>query len=157
SLASVSAWRVGGNLDLGRVMGITMWGANLDFAYENYGGNPNPAGIAGFWAPPTHTYGTTFTGQYHTWDMRGFYGRLNLTFSPRTAAWILYQGGTRISTGQNYNEWWLRFTHRVATNTTVALNYFKTACGTTGGVGCPGFAAGGDIDHFYRAELLYNW
>ncbi len=159
SAGSQSAWRVGGNVDFTK-FGVTTFMPNVDFAYENYGGAANPAGVTGgpLWVAPTETYATTDVGQYHTWDMRGFLVQLNLTFGPKTTGFAMYEGGNRISTGQSYNEWWLQVKQAVATNTTVSLNYFRTACGVSGGVPCPGFGGtGGTIDSFYRAELLYSW
>jgi hypothetical protein len=139
TLASAPAWRVGGNINLAQVAGITTWAPTLDLAYHNYG--PLPAGAL----PPVNTYATTLTGQVFPFDMRGWMARLNLTFSPATAGWILYESGTQISSGLAYSEWWLRATHRVAPGTTLTANYFR---GTRGGV---------DFFNFYRAELLYSW
>jgi hypothetical protein len=151
SLGNASAWRAGGNLNFNQVFGGSMmWNPNLDFEYRNYGALPT-GGI-----PPAWTDSGTFTGSYHAWDMRGWLARLNLTFSPTTAGWILYEGGNRITTGQPYSEWWLRVTHRIAANTTLTANYYVTRCGAVG-TPCPGQALGGDIDRFYRVELLYNW
>jgi hypothetical protein len=151
SVGNASAYRVGGNLNFNQVFGGSMmWNPNLDFAYNSFGALP----AGGF--PPAWTYAATVLGSYHAWDMRGWYARLNLTFNPRTNGFIHYEGGTRITSGQNYSEWWLRLTHRVATNTTLTANYYRTACGVVG-TPCPGQALGGVIDHFYRAELLYSW
>jgi S-layer family protein len=153
SVGNASAWRIGGNLNFNTLFGGAVpWNPTLDFEYHNFGALP-AGGI-----PPTFTYATTYLGQYHAWNMRGWLARLNLTFTPRTAGWILYEGGSIVSTGQSYNEWWLRLTHRVAANTTLALNYYRTSCGAAG-TPCPGFLAGtgGVIDLFYRAELLYSW
>lgn len=139
TLAAAPAWRVGGNINLAAVAGITTWSPTLDLAYHNYG--PLPAG--GF-APP-QTYATTITGQGYAFDMRGWLARLNLKFSPTTAGWILYESGTQISSGAAYSEWWLRATHRVAPGTTLTFNYFRAVL------------AGEDKFNFYRAELLYSW
>ncbi len=139
TLAPAPAWRVGGNIDLARVAGIATWRPNLDLAYHNYG--PLPAGGL----PPVNTYATTLTGALFPFDMRGWLARLNLTFSPTTAGWILYEGGTQISSGAAYSEWWLRATHRVAPGTTLTFNYYR------------GTRAGVDYTNFYRAELLYSW
>lgn len=140
ALAAAPAWRVGGNIDLARVAGITTWSPTLDLAYHNFG--PLPAGGL----PPINTYATTITGQVMAYDMRGWMARLNLTFSPTTTAWILYEGGTRISNSATYTEWWLRATHRVAPGTTLTANYFRG-----------NHSIGGDVFNFYRAELLYSW
>jgi len=139
TLAAATAWRVGGNIDLARVAGMATWRPTLDLAYHNYGPLP-----ATGWAPP-QTYATTITGQAYAFDMRGWLARLNLTLSPTTGGWILYESGTRISTGAAYSEWWLRATHRVAPGTTLTFNYFR------------GVLAGADQFNFYRAELLYSW
>jgi hypothetical protein len=156
AVGNASAWRIGGNANFNTLFGGSIpWNPNLDFEYKNYGALP-AGGI-----PPTFTYATTWLGQYHAWNMRGWQARLNLTFGPRTAGWISYEGGTIISTGQNYNEWWIRATHMLAANTTLALNYYRTSCGVQGGAPCPGFnpgtVVGGVFDHFYRAELLYSF
>jgi hypothetical protein len=139
---AVSAWRVGGNLNLATVAGITTWSPTLDFEYHNYGGPP--AGALA-WAPPRYSYGTTVFGQLLDWDMRGWLARLNLTFSPRWSAFIMYEGGNQISTGDSYSEWWLRLTHELTTNTAV---YFQYTRGTIGGF---------DTFNFYRAELSTSW
>lgn len=139
TLASAPAWRVGGNINLAAVAGITTWSPTLDLAYHNYG--PLPTGALA----PAYTYATTLTGQVFPFDMRGWLARLNLTFSPTTAGWILYESGTRISSGAAYSEVWLRATHRVAPGTTLTANYFRATLG------------GADYLNFYRAELLYSW
>lgn len=155
TLPSMTAWRVGGNINLAQLAGIQQWNPNIDWAYQNYG--PQPAAcpfLVG--GPPTgcqpvHTYATTITGQTFAWNMRGFLARLNLTFSPVATAWILYEGGTVLSTGTAYSEWWLRFVYTVSPRTQVTLNYFK--------LNAPGIGTGpgGDYSNFYRAELLYSW
>jgi hypothetical protein len=144
SLANMTAWRVGGNINLAQLAGIQQWNPNIDWAYHNYG--PPAAGCpAATGCFPIHTYATTLTGQTNAWNMRGYLVRLNLTFSPMATAWVLYEGGTVQSTGLSYTEWWLRFVYTVSPRTQVTLNYFKLQ---TGGV---------DFSNFYRAELLYSW
>lgn len=168
TLPSASAWRAGGNLNLGQLIGMTTWNPNLDFAYQNFG--PLPVGAI----PPAYSYATTLTGQTFNWNMRGWFFRLNLTFNPRATAWVLYETGTVLCTTAGgaggvpsatigscasrtatYSEWWLRFVYNIAPRTNVALNYYK---GNTG-AGVPGVnpAFGGDYFNFYRAELLYSW
>jgi len=150
TLPSMTAWRVGGNINLAQLAGIQQWNPNIDWAYQNYG--PPVAGcpiVTGCF--PVHTYATTITGQTFAWNMRGFLARLNLTFSPVATAWVLYEGGTVQSTGTAYSEWWLRFVYTVSPRTQVTLNYFK--------LNAPGIGTGpgGDYSNFYRAELLYSW
>jgi hypothetical protein len=82
---------------------------------------------------------------------------VGIAFTPRTAAALLYEGGSIIVSGPLYAEWTVRIAHEIAPNTSVTLNYSRMRCGVPGGVACPGFAAGGDVDRFYRAELLYAW
>jgi hypothetical protein len=168
TLATANAWRVGGNLNLGQLVGMTQWNPNLDWAYQSFG--PLPVGAI----PPAYSYATTFTGQAFNWNMRGWFFRLNFTFSPKAAAWLLYETGTVLCTTAGgaggvpaatigscasptagYTEWWARFTYLIAPRTTVALNAYK---GNTA-VGVPGVsgAFGGDYFNFYRAELLYSW
>jgi len=152
-LSRATAYRIGGNLNIAQLTGVTSWNPNLDFEYHRYG--PMPAGgIA-----PVENYATTILGQVFSWNMDGWLLRLNLTFSQQTRLWILYEGGNMLcansacsAPGGNFSEWWIRLTHLVRPNTTVALNYFKANNAT---IGTPGFA--GDYVNFYRAELLYNW
>jgi hypothetical protein len=144
SLANMTAWRVGGNINLAQAAGIQQWNPNIDWAYHNFG--PPAAGCpAATGCFPVHTYATTHTGQYNAFNMRGFLVRLNLTLSPAATAWVLYEGGTVQSTGLSYSEWWLRFVYTVSPRTQVTLNYFKLQTG------------GADTVNFYRAELLYAW
>jgi hypothetical protein len=143
SWPTMSAWRIGGNVDLATIAGITMWSPSLDFEYHNYGGPTLTA--FGFTPPPRYSYGTTAFGQFLDWDMRGWLVRLNLTFNPKWSAFVLYEGGNQISTGLSYNEWWLRLTHALAQNTNVYLQYTR---GTIGGV---------DTFNFYRAEMSVSW
>jgi len=168
TLASANAWRAGGNINLGQLVGMTQWNPNLDFAYQSFG--PMPVGAI----PPAYSYATTFTGQAFNWNMRGWFFRLNMTFSPKAAAWLIYETGTVLCTTaggaagvpaatigscasptQGYTEWWLRFTYAVAPRTTVALNAYKGNTSTA----VPGVNAafGGDFFNFYRAELIYSW
>jgi hypothetical protein len=140
---AVSAWRVGGNLNLAQVAGITTWNPNLDFEYHNYGGPP--AGALA-WAPPRYSYATTLFGQAFDWNMRGWWVRLNLTFSPRWSGFISYEGGNVISTGASYYEWWLRLTHALAPRTNVYVQYTRGNNSATG-----------DYFNFYRAELSTSW
>ena len=155
SLANATAWRVGGNINLAQVAGISQWSPNLDWAYQNYGPMPTACPFAATTGcQPVHTYASTITGQTFAWNMRGYLVRLNLTFSPRASGYVLYEGGTVQSTGTNYSEWWIRFAYSVAPRTTVTLNYFK---GNNGGVGGIGAAPTFDYFNFYRAELLYSW
>ncbi len=163
-LASANAWRVGGNINLAQVVGVQTWSPNLDWAYQSYG--PLPVGAV----PPVHSYATTITGQTFNWNMRGWMARLNLTFSPRTTAWVLYETGTVLCTTAggtaqqigscasataSYSEWWLRLVQTVGPRTFVTLNYFRGNTGT----GVPGntTSPNGDYFNFYRAELLYSW
>jgi hypothetical protein len=166
---SASAWRVGGNLNLGQVAGIATWNPTLDFQYHQYGPLPSacagaliaPGGsyAAGAGCFPSHTYATTIVGQAFAWNMRGWLARLNLTITPRTVARVLYEGGTVLcanaactATG-NYYEWWLRLEHTLAPNTTLTLNYYRANASPAALAG----TANGDYLNFYRAELLYSW
>jgi hypothetical protein len=145
---TVSAWRIGGNVNLATIAGIGMWNPNVDFEYHNYGGPPVPVvtneNVFG-WLPPRYSYGTTIFGQLMDWNMRGWLARLNLTFTPRWSAFVLYEGGNQITTGASYNEWWLRVTHLLAPRTNVYLQYTR---GSIGGV---------DQFNFYRAEMSTSW
>jgi hypothetical protein len=177
-----TAWRFGGTIDLARVAGITTFSPTLDLQYHQYGpmspecaftlwlqGWTDPAGFNGSGCFPSHTYATTITGQTFAWNMRGWYARLNLTLSPRTRAWILYESGTVLddgvtwfSTGTvgtgSYYEWWLRLEHTLSPNTRVTLNYYKGNASPSWVVDrSSGLTTGRDYLNFYRAELLYNW
>jgi hypothetical protein len=147
TFATVSAWRVGGNISLAQVAGIETWNPSLDLEYHNYGGPPPGAGNENFfgWLPPRYSYATTIFGQAFDWNMRGWLARLNLTFAPGWTGFVLYEGGTVISTGAPYSEWWLRLQHTVAPRTNVYIQYTR---GTVGGA---------DYFNFYRAELNTAW
>lgn len=168
TLPSANAWRVGGNINLGQLVGMTQWNPNLDFAYQSFG--PMPVGAI----PPAYSYATTFTGQAFNWNMRGWFFRLNLTLSPRATAWLIYETGTVLCTTAggaggvpaatigscasptaSYSEWWARFVYNIAPRTNVALNAYRGNTALT----VPGVNAafGGDYFNFYRAELLYSW
>ncbi len=153
---SANAWRVGGNINLAQVVGIQTWNPNLDWAYQSYGPLAFTGGAA---VPPHASYATTITGQTFNWNMRGWLAKLNLTFSPRTNGYILYETGTVLcatsacAATAPYSEWWIRLVHNIAPRTNVTLNYFKGNTGT----GVTGAGAGGDYFNFYRAELLYSW
>jgi hypothetical protein len=140
---TMSAWRVGGNVNLATIAGIAMWNPNLDFEYHNYGGPTLTA--FGFTPPPRYSGGTTVFGQLMDWNMRGWLARLNLTFTPRWSAFAMYEGGNRITDGASYSEWWVRVTHVLAPRTNVYLQYTR---GTIGGV---------DTFNFYRAEMSTSW
>ncbi len=137
--ASSTAWRVGGNVDLEKIAGISTWSPNIDLAYMNFG----PLASGAF--PPFYTYATTAFGQAFAWNMRGWLARLNLTFSPKASAFIHYEGGTVLSTSASYSEWWLRLSYTLAPRVATYIQYTR---GTTGGV---------DYFNFYRAELSYSW
>ena len=168
TLSGANAWRVGGNINLGQLVGMTTWNPNLDWAYQSFG--PLPVGAI----PPAYSYATTITGQAFNWNLRGWYFRLNLTFNPRATAWAIYETGTVLCTTAggaggvpaatigscasataSYTEFWLRFVYNIAPRTNVALNWYK---GNTG-LAVPGVNAAfaGDYFNFYRAELLYSW
>jgi hypothetical protein len=149
-LAGAAPVQVGGILDLAR-FGINTWSGNLDLGYRH------PGSHAAGGLPPVHTYATIFPSQEQTRRLGGWLVRLTLSFTPRTTGSIYYERGRVIPTGQPYTEWALRMAHRMAPNTTVALNYYRTRCGVPGGTPCPGSASAGETERFYRAELLYSW
>ncbi len=154
-LPNATAWRVGGNINLAQLTGMATWNPNLDWAYHNYG--PLPVGGV----PPVNTYATTIVGQTWAFNMQAVLVRLNLTINPQTRFFILYEGGTVLCTtaacvaSGTFNEWWVRLTHTLRPNTTLALNYYKGNASTTITGISPTF--GGDYFNFYRAELLHNW
>ncbi len=148
--AGVPSVQISAIVDLAR-FGISTWSASLDLGYRSTGSRA----IVGL--SPVHHSAAFLDGQDYTWTTRGWLARLNLSFTPRTTGSILYERGSVIPTGQPYAEWALRMAHLMATNTTVSLNYYRTSCGIPGGTPCPGFAAAGEIDRLYRAELLYSW
>ncbi len=146
--ATSTAWRVGGNLDLARIAGISQWSPNIDFAYNNFG----PLATGAF--VPFYTYASTAFGQVFSWNMRGVLIKLNLTFNPKASAFIQYEGGTELVGNTSYYEWWARFTYVLSQNTTTYIQYTKGNCGNA--TLC-GTAFGGDYFNFYRAELSYRW
>jgi hypothetical protein len=135
---SSPAWRVGGNINLATIAGMSTWNPNIDWEYHNFG--PLATGAL----TPFYTYAGTVFGQAFAYNMRGYLVKLNLTLSPRTSAFIQYEGGTVISTGTAYSEWWARLTHTLAPRTTL---YFQYTRGTNVA----------DYFNFYRAELSYSW
>jgi hypothetical protein len=156
---ATKAWRVGGNANLAVLAGITTWSPTLDFQYHDYGPLEGtciafaPGAFPSCW--PVYTYATTIVGQMYAFNMRGWLARLNLTFSPATSGWILYESGSNYwPVGGTYSEWWLRLAHRLAPSTTLTLNYYQ-------GNGPFRDSALGDIQResfrFYRAELLWSW
>ncbi|MGQ0550274.1 MAG: S-layer homology domain-containing protein [Armatimonadota bacterium] len=152
-LANATAYRVGLNINLASITGMTTWNPNIDVEYHKFG--PLPAGGI----PPTENYATTILGQVFSWNMDGYFVRLNLTFSPTTRGFIMYESGNVLCStaactagGGTFNEWFIRLTHTLRPNTTVQLNYFRATNATIGSA-----AFGGDYVNFYRAELLYNW
>ncbi len=145
TLPTATSWRVGGNIDLTRVFGVQTWAPNIDLAYHSYG--PLPAGAV----QPISTVASTIIGKRFAWNMTGWLARLNLTFSPRATAFLMYEGGTVLSTGTPYSEWTVQFAYALAPGTTLALNYFKgnnTTIGTA-----PSF----DYYNIIRADLFYSW
>lgn len=134
-----TAYRVGGNINLAQIAGMTTWSPTIDWQWHQFG----PLATGAF--VPFYTYAGTIFGAANSWDQRGYLVRLNLTFTPRTRAFIMYEGGTQISSGLAYSEWWLRLTHTIAANTTGYIQYTR---GSTGGV---------DRYDFYRAEVSYSW
>jgi hypothetical protein len=149
---NATAWRVGGNIDLEKIAGITTWSPSIDWYYANLGPLPVDPTF-GTAPPPFYTYGTTAFGQFFPWSMRGWLVKLNLTFNPKASAFIRYEGGTELVGNSNYSEWWLRFTYRLTGNMTTYIQYTKGNCGA----GCPVVPAGGDYFNFYRAEMSYRW
>lgn len=155
---TTKAWRVGGNLDLARLIGFTTWKPNLDLQYHDYGpldGACSAVAVTPFAACwPINTYATTITGQAYAFNMKGYLARLNLTFSPAWSGSILYEAGTNYwpTTDNAYSEWWFRLAHTLAPRTTISFNYFL-------GKG-PNYALGyaqAEYMKFYRAELTYSW
>jgi hypothetical protein len=153
-LANGTAWRIGGNINLAQVLNIQTWNPNVDWEWHRYG--PLPGGSIA----PTDNYATTILGQLHSWNMDGYFVRLNLTFSPSTRGFIMYEAGNTLCAGSfscgtfggPFHEWFIRLTHTLRPNTTVQLNYFRIG---SNAVGTPAFQ--NDVSNFYRAELLYNW
>ncbi|MGH2375151.1 MAG: hypothetical protein ACRDIC_16990 [bacterium] len=146
---------MGGNIDFAKIAGIKLWNPNLDWAYQSYG--PLPPGAL----PPLQNSATTLQGQVFAWNMRGWFARLNLTFSERTTAWILYETGTVLcsvpacgpgSTTASYNELWLRVLHTIAPQTVLGFNYQKANTSPA----IAGTPTGDYIDHFLL-ELFYAW
>jgi len=166
--AAITAWRVGGNIDLDKVAGISTWSPNIDWEYHNYGPQASTCpltGNAGGAIPnlcyPENTYAATVLGQFYAWNMRGWLARLNLTFTPKSSAYVQYEGGTALSTATSFYEWDVTFSHTLAPRTTLVLHYYKT-----NGPAVTGFVAGpppvftvttADTTNFYRAELFYSW
>jgi hypothetical protein len=150
SPAGTSAARFGTTLDLSR-LGIDAWRANLSVAYLSYM-PPAPDRLVTTLSPATSFFGPSFD-----WSTLGLLARLDLSFTPRTSGAVLYEGGQVIMTGQPYTGWALRMAHQMAPNATVAVHYYRTRCGVAGGTPCPGFTTPGQVDRFYRAELLYSW
>lgn len=156
---TTKAWRVGGNLDLARLIGFTTWRPTLDLQYHDYGpldGACQAIGAAPFAACfPINTYATTITGQVYAFNMKGYLARLNLTFSPAWSGSILYEAGTNYwpTVDNAYSEWWFRLAHTLAPRTTISFNYYL-------GKG-PNYTALGyaqaEYMKFYRAELTYSW
>lgn len=158
---STKAWRVGGNLDLGRLIGFTTWSPTLDLQYHDYG----PMDNACTWATtpaaafaacyPINTYATTITWQTFAFNMKGYLARLNLTFSPAWSGSILYEAGTTYvpSTGNEYNEWWFRLAHTLAPRTVISFNYYLGK----GPMVTPLGFVNQEYGKFYRAELTYSW
>ncbi len=153
-LGTGTAWRIGGNINLAQVLNIQTWNPNLDWEWHRFG--PLPGGSIA----PTETYASTILGQLHGWNMDGYFVRLNLTFSPSTRGFIMYEAGNTLcagsfscpSFGGPFHEWFIRLTHTLRPNTTLQLNYFRIG---SNAAGSPAF--NGDVSNFYRAELLYNW
>ena len=153
-LATGNAWRLGTNINLGTLFGITTWNPNIDFEWHRFG--PLPGGAIA----PTENYASTILGQVFAWNMDGYFARLNLTFSPSTRAFVMYEAGNMLcagsfscgSSGGSFFEWFIRVTHTLRPNTTLQLNYFRGGNSTIGSA-----AFQGDYLNFYRAELLYNW
>ncbi|MGH7427434.1 MAG: hypothetical protein ACREJ4_03605, partial [Candidatus Methylomirabilaceae bacterium] len=153
-LANGTAYRIGGNINLAAITGMTTWNPNIDWEYHRFG--PLPGGAIA----PTENYATTILGQVFSWNMDGYFVRLNLTFSPSTRGFIMYEAGNMLcagsfscgSSGGVFHEWFIRLTHTLRPNTTVQLNYFRAGNSTIGSA-----AFQGDYTNFYRAELLYNW
>ncbi|MDR7419951.1 MAG: S-layer homology domain-containing protein [Armatimonadota bacterium] len=144
--ATSNAWRVGTQLNLATLAGITTWSPTLDLVYMNYG--PLPAGAF----VPFYSYASTSFGQYFAWNMRGWLARLNLTFSPRWSGFIHYEGGTELVGNTSYYEWWLRLTHTISPRTSIYVQYTKA---NNSFFGNPAF--GGDLHNFYRVELSTSW
>lgn len=150
---TATAWRVGGNLDLAKVAGITTWSPTVDFVYNNFGPLPIDPGF-GTAPPPFYSYAETTFGQFFPWNMRGVLIKLNLTFNPKASAFLQYEGGTELVNNSSYYEWWLRFTYVLSPRTTTYIQYTKGNCGSAALCGA---AFGGDYFNFYRAELSYSW
>lgn len=150
---TATAWRVGGNLDLAKVAGITTWSPSIDFAYNNFGPLPSDPtfGVA---PPPLYSYAQTTFGTFFTWQMRGVLVKLNLTFNPKASAFLQYEGGTELFANTSYYEWWVRFSYVLSPRTNTYIQYTKGNCGSA--TLC-GTAFGGDFFNFYRAELSYSW
>ena len=136
--ASSSAWRVGGNINLAAISGMSTWNPNIDWAYFSYG--PLAPGAL----TPFFTYAGTVFGTVFPWNMRGWLVKLNLTLSPTTTAFAQYEGGTVLTTATPFSEWWIRVTHTLSPRTTI---YAQWTRGTNVV----------DYFNFYRAELSYSW
>lgn len=155
---TTKAWRVGGNLDLARLIGFTTWRPTLDLQYHDYG--PMDGACTAWSATPfaacypINTYATTITFQVNAFNMKGYLARLNLTFSPSWSGSILYEAGTTYwpTTDNAYSEWWFRLAHTLAPRTTISFNYFLA----TGPTLTPAYV-NQEFGKFYRAELTYSW
>ncbi|MDI6773148.1 MAG: S-layer homology domain-containing protein [bacterium] len=160
---TTKAWRVGGNLDLARLIGFSTWRPTLDLEYHDYGpldGSCTIASTAGtpFAAcQPLNSYATTIMSQAYVFNMKGYLARLNLTFSPAWSGSILYEAGTTYwpSTDNAYSEWWFRLAHTLAPRTTISFNYFLAKGPTFTFV--PTYYTNQEFVKFYRAELTYSW
>ncbi|MGH2668995.1 MAG: hypothetical protein ACRDH5_07760, partial [bacterium] len=135
---NATAYRIGGNINLAQLTGMTTWNPNLDFEYHRFG--PLPVGAL----PPTENYATTILAQTFSWNMDGWFVRLNLTFSPTTRGFILYESGNVLCTtvactaSGTFSEWFIRLTHTLRPNTVIQLNYFKANALPTTITGHPG-------------------
>jgi hypothetical protein len=137
---AATAWRVGGNVNLAQVAGIAQWNPSIDWEYRSYG--PLPSGAVA----PRYSYATTLFFQRFDWSMQGWMARLNLTFSPRTSAFLLYEtGNTLPSPGSGFTEWWVRLTHRLTPTTVGYIQWTRATLGAS------------ETANFYRAELSYSW
>ncbi len=172
---NVKAWRVGGNIDLARLAGITTWRPNLDIEYRDYGPVDGACfafawGSTGSASPwqvcyPSTTYATTYTGQAYAYNMKGWLARLNLTISPTTTAWFIYDTGQTYypSSDNQYTEYWFRVAHTLARNTTISFNYFYgkgptlQLTGWTAGTSPSWGYLNQEYMKFYRVELTYSW
>lgn len=164
AVASTKAWRVGGNLDLARLIGFSTWRPSLDLQYHDYGpleGACQAWSAAGspftFGCVPINTYATTITFQQQAFNMKGYLARLNLTFSPAWSGSILYEAGAAYwpVTDNAYSEWWFRLAHTLAPRTTISFNYFLARGPHISSAGV--VTVNDEFSKFYRAELTYSW